>query len=203
MNRLCYILGSPGSGKSTLLAAALEGVPTTKLFKLAASYCDRAPMAGGAGSFDIDTSYRVTGHQIGRAMPGEHGAFPGTDSLGMSEQPAVCSWLSTLTDQNVVAEGDRLANASFFTWIRQNAWDLDVVYLDTPANVLAERRAKRAAEVGKGQNEAWVSGRETKCAKLASQFVGLQWWLDGSKPLPELVARLREHPVIRAIRNEV
>jgi ribose 1,5-bisphosphokinase PhnN len=178
-NALLYLMGYPGSGKTTLLSAALDGVEQ-RIIKPAKG--DPAPPR---------TLY-PGGVQLGYS----EGLFGGTDRLAMNIQPRVLDWLQSTHHHRVVAEGDRLCNPSFFAAVIQMGWRLSVVHLDTPLHIAAARRDSR----GTRQNRSWVAGRITKISRLQG-WVDAGWRLDGSLPVEQLVERLRQHPIIRDIRE--
>jgi len=57
-----------------------------------------------------------------------------------------------------------------------------VVWLDTPAEVAAARRAARAATVGREQSPPWVKGRMSKVLNLVGREPVVER-IDGSAPL--------------------
>jgi len=173
MPELLYLIGFPGAGKTTLLSKCLEGIPSTTVLDPFA----HVVYPGGA--------------QLGKVR----GTFSGTDALSLSVQPKVVKWLSHRPYENIVAEGDRLANERFFQSVQEYGYHLTVVYLDIPPWTAAERRAER----GSNQNPAWVRGRQTKVAGLASRYVRPVWWLDGCLPAKKLAETLCQHPVIRGL----
>jgi hypothetical protein len=66
----------------------------------------------------------------------------------------------------LLAEGARLANERFLTAAVVSGWAVTLVHLD-PRGAGEERRAKRAAELGKPpQNPSWVKGRITAARNL-------------------------------------
>lgn len=185
------LIGSPGSGKTTLLGAVTNDIPRAERrypFLHLAYY--------GIPSDDGHTDL-VTGIELGGTGSGP---FRGADRLGMAVQPLVVKTLDAKRWDNVIAEGDRLANAKFFTAVMQLGYDLSVIYLDTPFEVAAERRQQRAAQHNlTAQNAAWVKGRDTKCRRLAVQFNAMVY--DGTASFPDLVARFRQEPGIRILRG--
>lgn len=178
-NALLYLIGIPGSGKTTLLNAVLGDLPST-IYK--------------PGKGDPMPAYTVYpgGIQLGFS----EGLFGGTDRLPMNIQPRVLDWLDGCPYDRVVAEGDRLANPSFFSHLILLGWRLSVVWLNTPLDVAAARREGR----GTKQNRSWVAGRITKIGRL-QRWVDAGWILDGSLPTDALVERLRQHPIIRDLRS--
>lgn len=142
---------------------------------------------------------------IGNQLGKERDNFAGTDALSMACQPDVLEWLKLNIEADpilpVVAEGDRLANVSFFNATKALGYDLTVAYLDTPSGMLQARRAMRSRVTGAAQNASWVAGRETKCRTLAQQVVDLDWWINGADMQPNIIAKLRTAPAISAIRR--
>lgn len=177
LNRqLLYLIGIPGSGKTTLTEAVLGGVTSLVRKNHTVPHCEYGPG-------------RV---QLGFPREG-HG---GTDALSMSIAPKVFAALEGDDWEYVFAEGDRLATKSFFNGAKALGWNLRVLWLLTPIDVAMERRAAR----GSTQDETWLKGRITKVYNLGRAF-GAEI-LDGSLPVAELAASLREEEVIRALLGE-
>jgi hypothetical protein len=94
--------------------------------------------------------------------------FGGTDALGMAAQNHVLDWLSEAPYTHVLAEGDRLANAKFFSAVQAMGFRLHLFVLDLPQEVLDARRAARNAAIGKAQDDRWLATRKTKVTNLVS-----------------------------------
>lgn len=178
-NALLYLMGVPGSGKTTLLHAVLGDLPQTIV-------------KPGNGDFRPPHTVYPGGAQIGYA----EGIFGGTDRLSMNIQPRVLDWMGTAPFPRLIAEGDRLCNASFFAAVIQMGWALSVVWLDTPPILAGQRREAR----GTRQNRSWVAGRITKIGRLQS-WADAGWRLDGSLPVSELATQLKQHPIVRGLRS--
>lgn len=181
---MLYLIGEPGSGKSTLAAA---------LTCRAESYIVRQPFA-------------ITVWQTGPDAPIVHelgytrAAFSGTDALSMSVQPKALRYLELIQPEYVLAEGDRLANGSFFDRVREIGYALSVAFIDIGEEEAARRRKRRAAELGQPeQKEAWVRGRRTKVANLAREYATVR--LDASD-LAGMVNALADEPVVCALRKD-
>lgn len=172
VNQLLYLIGQPGAGKSTLFSKL--GLPKGRALK--------TPF--------LHTVYPSGLIQLG----GLRETFSGTDTLPMDVQPKVIQWLKlSADDARVIAEGDRLANDLFFRAARSYGWELTAVYLCTPDNVAAQRRAER----GSTQNLSWIKGRSTKVANLAKFWCSPQWTLDGGLPVERLAKQLLQHPIFK------
>lgn len=169
-----YLIGMPGSGKTTVLARALSDLPCVQ---------ERVPFK----------HIRYPGGvQLGEVREG----FSGTDALAMNAQPGVLVWLRRSEFPAVVAEGDRLANASFFHELRLQGWELTVAYLRVPIDIGSTRSQSVRRTY---QSPAWFRGRATKVERLATDFVSRDWVLDARLPPDVLAARLAEHPVIQRL----
>jgi hypothetical protein len=152
--RLVYVVGAPGAGKSTLCARARVG-------RRAVVVDDPVRHTLVVDQRDDSLAYAELG--VPRAT------FSGTDVLAMNVQPRAVEWLATRPYDVVLGEGDRLGNASFLDAMRGAGVDVVVAWLDTPPGAAALRRANRAAEVGRAQNEAWVKGRISKVERLVQR----------------------------------
>lgn len=185
MKRLLYLIGPPGVGKTTALDAALAGVHRYEQSHPFAFQC--YSVRGENGNF--------SGAQLG----GRRASFGGTDTLPMNVQPKVVEWLGRTPIANIAAEGDRLGNAKFFDAVVAQGWELTVCWLEAPWAVCQARRDGR----GSSQNETWLKGRHSKVERLAVNWCSTAWVIDGCASVEAVAARLREHPVVRAIRGEV
>jgi len=160
--KFAYLIGAPGAGKSTVAATLRsfaakqqlyeEPLPHLVTFRQGVVWCA----------------------ELGRVR--EH--FAGTDALAMDIIDAAERFVSARPFRRFFAEGDRLANDRFFDHVTEAGYELAVFYLDTPRNLLEERRAKRAAVVGKAQDGTWIKGRESKVRALAERWQAKP--LDGS-----------------------
>lgn len=168
MNALLYILGVPGSGKTTLVRELVLGRRRMVVTQ---------PFA--------HTVYEDGLVQLGR----DRGTHGGTDALSMSVQPNVVAALEAGAWPRILAEGDRLANPSFFEAVVAAGYELDVVLLSVPAEVAADRRAAR----GTDQDERWLRGRESKIANLQPHVTRV---LDGTLSPSDLALELAHHPVL-------
>lgn len=152
MKRFYYFIGEPGVGKTTLVSA---------LIGERSGYAMREPVPHivyGDGGIA----------QIGVARD----QFGGTDGLAMNIQPKVVEWLNQQPYSTIFAEGDRLANGKFFRAVEDAGYALRVIVVEAGAAVAADRRAARAAALGKAQNETWLKGRQSKVLTLAREFRG-------------------------------
>lgn len=171
-----YVIGVPGAGKSTLLRALTEGLDVS---------WERRPFAHAV--------YYRGAEVVGAQLGGHDPRFPGTDRLSMSVHPLAIEVVGRRPWPVVVAEGDRLATPGFLNALAAAADRLDVVYLDVPEEVAAERRAGR----GSAQNEQWLRGRRTKIERLALTRPVVT--VDGTRPVAEVVAEVGALPAFAAL----
>lgn len=171
---LLYIIGIPGSGKSTLAAELVKGRRRR---------VRDVPF--------VHTVYEDGLIQLGRERTGRSG----TDALSMSIQPNVLAALEAAKWPRVLGEGDRLTNRKFFEAAREQGYRVDVVLLDTPPELAAERREARGSE----QSESWLKGRETKIDGLRDLATIV---LNGSQEPHVLARQLASHPVVKPVLDE-
>lgn len=155
MTTLVYVAGAPATGKSTLMAALTAGcaarVPRAKPF---------------AHDVLADDHGFPIGIELGRRRPD----FPGTDALSMSVSPLACQFMETRPAELVLAEGDRLATQRFLDAAQAAGYDVHLVYLVAPKDILDLRCVRR----GSSQNPGWRRGRATKAERLA--YYGRDLW---------------------------
>lgn len=172
-----YILGAPGSGKTTL---ANEIKKPWGNFQLV----DK-PFAHEF--YSVENKFRIS---LGKTKP----PFSGTDTLSNSvinlvEELYPC-WTKSNQVEIVIGEGDRLAIERMMN-IARSFGELFLFYLDTPEEISESRRQTRArANNFKLQNPSWVKGRKTKHLNLAKRSEAV--WLDGSRPIEELVQQIQD-----------
>lgn len=172
--RLTYLIGEPGVGKTTLLTAITDGLPGMAV---------RRPFAR-------------TVYDCGVVALGEARAvFGGTDTLSMSVQPKVVEWAELPDFDDIVGEGDRLANGKFFTAMRDIGYDLCIVHCVAPQEVAVERRVMRAAHHSIDQQDAtWLAGRQTKVRNLAAEWSHVQMRTD--QPMEDMLRQAANLPVL-------
>lgn len=157
MKTMAYIFGQPGSGKTTLVSEILREMGAKKLYDAKSPIQHRGfSCTGGV--------FAVLGSD---AYP-----FGGTDTLSYTSVSTCHKWLKELSlcssGGMVLAEGDRLANRTFFSEARK-IYDLHLFYLKCPDEIAKQRRQERALEHKLNlQNTSWVSGRITKSKNLAA-----------------------------------
>ncbi len=170
MKHFLYLIGVPGAGKSTAMGLAVTGIMAVK----ATAPFEAWEFPGGVWLGALDR---------------------GTDALSMSVQPLAVEWLELSAPPAVVAEGDRLANVKFFQAVRDLGYQLEVVYLNTPAQTAAARRDRR----GTDQNPTWLEGRRTKVQRLAA-WANLT--IDGDLPAASVAEILQQRPAFQVLRGE-
>lgn len=163
MYRLIYLIGAPGAGKSQLMARL------TLPFERIAIGTDEAPVAHDQltrtvpGGHD-DGTIEIVGAEIGVRRP----VFAGTDALPSSVIDKAVPWVRTRPYPMLLAEGARLANRRFIDAALDSGYAVTLVLLDHPdAEAWRKRRAK---QVGRDQNPAWVKGRLTASRNLAEFY---------------------------------
>jgi hypothetical protein len=179
-----YLSGAPGTGKTTLMHTLTAGY-------------ERAyqPQPFGhelllpASSADCWPSRRDTPAELGRRRDD----FGGTDALPLNVQPKAVTWITTIPHTLVLAEGDRLANLGFLRAAAAAGYEVYLLALEAPGDVLDARCAAR----GSAQNRQWRAGRLTKATRLAATAEvtrGLSVHrLDTRNPVAELAAEARAY----------
>lgn len=148
-----YVVGPPGVGKSTFTRLLLA-----RYDKLA-----EVRLKGQLWGIPLIKDGQMAGVELGR----HRATFSGTDALGMAVNPDAVSWLkhsAGVPDMElVIAEGARLANASFFEAMQSRAERFIVFRLDAEDKVLDARCAARGSQ----QNSSWRKGARTRAARAA------------------------------------
>lgn len=141
-----YIIGEPGVGKSYLVAALTDPYAVLR---------------------DCAQPFRHRHYHNGvTELGGRRERFPGTDALSMAVQPEAVAFLADPTCSDLLlAEGDRLANDSFFEALGRNGFQLHLFALIGP-RVAARRRLLR----GSKQSAAFIKGRQTKVNQLVDRW---------------------------------
>jgi energy-coupling factor transporter ATP-binding protein EcfA2 len=172
-NRAVYVIGAPGSGKTTLVRAVMEA-------------------EGAAGIVQHEKPVPHVEHvgtrwvELGRWRP----EFGGTDALSYSIAPKATAWLiGNDRPRWLIAEGDRLATASFFD-VLTGCYPRFTLFHLAGDDAALRQGASRAELIGKAQNEAWWRGRATKCGRLAVAYQAIE--LEAGAPLADLVAQVGE-----------
>lgn len=148
MTRALYLIGEPGVGKSTAVSHLTSHLPLTDAHTLDPA----APLLKGRT------------WPGGVVLGGAHPTFPGTDRLSMAVAPQASQWAATSNlPPIVIAEGQRLAIATFFAALQARTGDLTVIHLTATPDTTQQRRDRR----GSPQNPQWVRGARTKASNAA------------------------------------
>jgi broad-specificity NMP kinase len=150
MRKILAVAGQPGTGKTTLF----------RRFIAQHQWAVVEPKKTLNGLYCAELDLYI----LGKYAEGE--VFSGTDKLSMSVQPMADAFVKE-TQSNVLFEGDRLTNGKFY--------DALLSLPDTEVNflILSAKDATlkaRYAERGSDQSETFLRGRETKIAKILSNF---------------------------------
>jgi hypothetical protein len=148
------IIGAPGVGKTTLANTVLARLnmtySTCKLLEEGLVKFRR--YSGGAfGTWDV---LGVFGSDGGYAQ--------GTDRLSMGVQPKFAEWLPQA--ENLLIEGDRLANAKTVDALQEAGYKVYVISLSAGAKVRNARYAERESN----QSLTFIKGRLTKVQNLVN-----------------------------------
>lgn len=171
--KLIYVIGLPGSGKSSTVRRAL----------LSKGYANGTEHEQPVPHIEWSNG-TATVTELGRRRE----SFSGTDALALNIQPKATDWLRTTRAQTVIAEGDRLANPSFFANAIDIAESFTVAWIDVPAELARSRAKRRAENLGRPeQNETWWKGRATKVSNLVEAHPDRLHRIDGTLN-PRLVA---------------
>lgn len=176
MSRAIYLIGPPGVGKTTVMDALLEDYERAPQMRLR-NLLWGEPL--------VDLSGEVQGMHLGFRRD----TFGGTDVLGMAVQRDAVGWLEGGTYPLLFGEGQRLGNAPFLTALAKH-YDLTVVYLNAPHDILS----RRCEERGSRQNVTWRNGSATRAANAAQRAreAGVRVEdVNASLPLDEVVKRVR------------
>lgn len=163
---LSYVIGIPGSGKTTAVNTVMEAAPVNGE--------ERDPFAYTIYSGGVQLGANREGHS-------------GTDALPYSVLPTVLEFLGDTEYDTIIAEGDRLANNSFFKGVIYRGWKLDLILLDTPDDIARIRCFKRRTK----QSEIWRMGRATKVRKLANRWRRYLSVIDGAENADGVADKLR------------
>ena len=148
--KLIAVGGSPGTGKTTLFRKFMEGKKWIQV--------EPAKLISAMYNEEMDL------YILGKYEEGE--TFAGTDRLSMAVQPPMQEWIAS-HNCNILFEGDRIFNQSFLEYaMALPNTDLQVVMLTAPKELLEQRYKDR----GSDQSEQFLRGRETKYAKIQSNF---------------------------------
>lgn len=153
MPRLLMIIGEPASGKSSLVGYLVKDL---------AYAIDKKP-------FWHTVYYTQSGEEIAvqlgwRPEFGEGAKFAGTDRLPYDVVKHATKWLHTQNHDNVIVEGDRLANERFIDSAINFGYAVEIVHVDAPEEVLEQRRA------GREQDATWTLTRSTKVSNLIEEY---------------------------------
>lgn len=185
MKQLLYIIGVPGVGKSTLVRRLVRGCPSKVVTVPYVAYTE----------YRAEVLPRVV--QLGY----DREAFSGTDALGMAAQNHVLALIGEEKFPYIIAEGDRLANHKFFTAMEDLGYQVTVVALIGPDEMVGRRLAARNRELGKQQNEQWLKTRHTKVDNLVEEWVHPEWIIDARLPVGAQADVLGEHPVVKRLKR--
>jgi dephospho-CoA kinase len=147
------IIGVPGTGKTTLVKEFIK------------RSSDDWEIVNPAPQVFSTYSKKMNLHVLGKYEEGE--IYAGTDKLGLSCQPHIQKWLSELEETNVLLEGDRLSNGSFFDFLIEKTKENTEIYvLETSKEELIQRYLKR----GSNQSTTFIKGRETKVSNISGNI---------------------------------
>lgn len=173
-----YVIGVPGAGKTSLMRALTV-------------HCARRHLERPVHRDLLLRGGRLAGTELGRHRKGH----AGTDALSYNAAPYAADWLLRSATGLVLAEGDRLACATFLD-AATAAGQLCLVHLDTPPAVAAIRRRSQPGR--KPQAPVWLTGRATKVRRLVAERATVV--LDGTQSPLVLAAQLRRfHPALAAL----
>jgi P-loop Nucleotide Kinase3 len=171
--KLFCIIGLPGAGKTTATAGAIEllGWQETEVRETPVPH----------------VRYGRTAVQLGRLR----NEFGGTDALAMNVSPKARAFIVTRPAPLVVAEGDRLAHASFLD-AAASVGRVELVFLDLPPMMARERGVARAEALRrKPQTASWFKGRATKIDNLIAAYPHVR--INAARPAALVASEVASH----------
>lgn len=154
MKNLLVVIGEPGSGKSSLVRAMTDTL----------SYSiEKKPFWH---TIYYDGADNELGAQLGWTPEyGDGKDFAGTDRLASDAVNKAAKWLKSASYQNLIVEGDRLANSRFIDGAMSAGYNVEIVEVVVGPEVAAQRRQARGA-----QDPTWVKTRVSKVRHLVDEY---------------------------------
>ena len=145
------ITGIPGSGKSTIARKFLS-------------------MLNGAKADTFFKEGLVIGHKYGDLVVfgdyrDDSAIFPGMDMASMAVSPEFQEYVKK-NSPRILLEGDRLVGNKTIDFLMEEGYNLQVVHLKVPKDVIKESYVER----GSDQDPQFLKSKETKVGNITSRM---------------------------------
>jgi broad-specificity NMP kinase len=154
MKKAILMCGVPGTGKTTMTKNMI------KIFGGFDGFTVEQPEKLVRALKHKDKNFYILG-----VYDDSDEVFQGTDKLSMSVQPDFEKFVKTESPSFFV-EGDRLVGNKTIDFLIDNGYDIKLVVLDCPDEVLSERYASR----GSNQSETFLKSKKTKVSNMTSRM---------------------------------
>lgn len=176
MKKAIILVGVPGTGKTTATWKLLEYLENKNNSKF--SYFKEGLVVG----------HRLNNIEVIGDYSDSSNVFSGTDRLSMAVAPEFKEYISKNNPEIIFLEGDRLGSNSIIDYLSDKGYEIKVVGLTAPKEILQERYSER----GSNQPEQFLKAKNTKVNSILTRMdlvlddAILE--IDSSKITPEKIA---------------